>query len=90
MRRLFAEMPQAVRYKRVAVMWVRWMDAYGAYYPRGWQATMLKMEELVNETPNIEHTPSPVLQELLAPTESKGLNEPATDNPVEEDSSGDN
>jgi len=54
-------MPQAVRYKRVAVMWVRWMDAYGAYYPQGWQATMLKMEELVNETPNIECTPTPVL-----------------------------
>ena len=61
MRRLFAEMPQAARYKRVAIMWVRWMDAYGAYYARGWQATMLKMEELVDETPNIEYTPTLVL-----------------------------
>ena len=70
-------------------MWVHWMDAYGAYYPRGWQATMLKMEELVDETPNIDYTPTPVLQELLPPIESEGLNEPATDNLAEEDSSGD-
>jgi len=89
MRRLFAEMPQAARYKRVAVMWVCWMDAYGAYYPRGWQATILKMEELVDEMPNIEYTPTPIIQELSAPTKSEGSNEPATDNPAEEDSSGD-
>ena len=82
-------MPQAARYKRVAVMWVRWMDAYGAYYPRGWQATMLKMEELVDEMPNIEYTPTPVLQELLAPTESEGSNEPAMANLAKEDCSGD-
>jgi len=42
------------------------MDAYRTYYPRGWQATMLRMKELVDETPNIEYTPTPVLQELLA------------------------
>ena len=35
MRRLFAVVPQAMRYKRVTVMWVRWIDAYGACYPRG-------------------------------------------------------
>jgi len=90
MRRLFTEVPQAARYNRVAVMWVRWMDAYGAYYPRGWQANMLKIEELVDETPNIEYIPTSIVQELLAPDESKGSNEPAMDNPVEEDSSGDN
>jgi len=49
MRRLFAKMPQAVRYKRVVMMWVHWIDAYGAYYSRGWQATTLKMKELVDE-----------------------------------------
>jgi len=70
-------------------MWVRWMDAYGAYYPRGWQATMLKMQKLVDEMPNIEYTPTLVLQVLLTPTESEGSSEPATDNPAEEDSSGD-
>jgi len=48
-------------------MWVRWMDAYGMYYPRGWQATMLRMKELVDEAPNIEYTPIAVLQEILAP-----------------------
>jgi len=89
MRRLFAEMPQAACCKRVAIMWVRWMDAYGVYYPRGWQATMLKIEELVDEVPNIEYTPTLVLQELLAPAESESSNEPAMDNPAEEDSSGD-
>ena len=67
MRCLFAEGPQAECYKRVATMWVHWMDAYGMYYPRGWQATILRMRELVDETPNIEYTPTLVLQELLAP-----------------------
>ena len=67
MRRLFTEVPQAARYKRVAVMWVCWIDAYGAYYPLGWQATMLKMEELVNEMLSIEYTPTLVLQELFSP-----------------------
>ena len=90
MRRLFAEVPQAARYKSVVVMWVHWMDAYGAYYPRGWQATMLKMEELVDETPNIEYTPTSVLQALLASAESKGSNKPVMDNPTEEYTSGDN
>jgi len=50
---------------------------------------MLKMEELVDETPNIEYTPTSVLQELLAPTGSEGSNEPAIDNIAEEDSSRD-
>ena len=81
-------MPQTTHYKRVAEMWVHWIDAYGAYYSREWKATMLKMEELVDETPNIEYTPTPVLQELLAPTESEGSNEPAMDNIADEDSSG--
>ena len=49
MRCLFAEMPQAARYKRIAMMWVHWIDAYGASYPREWQATTLKMKELVDE-----------------------------------------
>ena len=35
MRCLFTKVPQAGRYKRVSVMWVHWMDAYGTYYPRG-------------------------------------------------------
>jgi len=46
-------------------MWVRWTDSYGTYH-RGWQATMLRMKELVDETPNIEYTPTPILQLLLA------------------------
>jgi len=33
MRRLFAQKPQTERYKRVSIMWLRWMDAYGTYYP---------------------------------------------------------
>jgi len=61
MRCSFAEVPQAVRYKRAVVMWMRCMDAYGMYYPRGWQATMLRMKELVDEIPNIEYTPTSVL-----------------------------
>ena len=87
MRRLFAEMPQAARYRRVAIMWVRWVDAYRGYYPRGWEATMLRMGELVDQTPNIEYTPTPVVEELLAPAESVSSNDP--DYPTEADSSGD-
>jgi len=88
MRHLFAEVPQAALYKRVVMIWVRWMDACGAYYPRGWQATMLKMEELVDDTPNVGCTPTPVLQAFLAPAKSEGSNELAMDNLAEEDSSG--
>ena len=82
MRHLFTERPQVKRYKRVAVVWVRWMDAYGMYYPRGWQATMFRMKDIVDETPNIEHTPTPVLQELLAPNhdQSEGPSESIADN----------
>ena len=67
MGRLLTERPQEERYKRVSIMWVRWMDAYGMYCPRGWQAAMLRMKELVDEVPNIEYTPTMVLQEVLAP-----------------------
>jgi len=82
MMHLFVERPQAERYKRVAVVGVRWMDAFGTYYPRGWQAIMLRMKELVDETPNIEYTPTPVLQELLAPNhgQSESPRESIADN----------
>jgi len=61
MRCLFAERPQAEHHKRVAVMSVCWMDAYGMHYPRGWHATTLMMKELVDKMSNIEYTPAPVL-----------------------------
>ena len=63
-------------------MWVRWIDAYGMYYPQGWQATMLRMKELVDETRNIEYTPTPVLQELLCPNHDQfeGPSESIADN----------
>ena len=51
---------------------------------------MLKMEELVDEMPNIEYTPTPVLQALLALDKFEGSNEPAMNNPAKEDSSRDN
>ena len=35
MRLLFAENPQARQYKRVATVWARWIDSFGAQYPRG-------------------------------------------------------
>lgn len=48
MRHLFIERPQGKRFKWVATMWVHWLDAYGAYYPQGWQAAMRRMKELVD------------------------------------------
>jgi len=51
---LFAENSQARRYKRVAKLWPRWTDSFGAQYPRGWQATMLRMRELVDGAPDVE------------------------------------
>jgi len=70
-------------------MWVHWIDAYGTYYPRGWQATMLRMKELVDETTNIEYTPTLVLQELLAPNhdQSESQGESIVDNFSENDTS---
>ena len=35
---------------------------------------MLKMKELVDEAPNIEYTPTAVLQELLAPNHDQSEN----------------
>jgi len=66
------------------------MDGYGMYYPRGWQATMLRMKELVGKMPNIEYTPTPVLQELLAPihNQSESPRESIADNVSGNDTSG--
>jgi len=61
MRLLLAENPQARRYKRVATMWARWIDSFGPQYTRGWQATMLRMRELVDGAPDVEHSPTFVL-----------------------------
>ena len=67
----------------------RYMDAYETYYPQGWQATMLRMKELVGKMPNIEYTPTPVLQELLAPNkdQSRGPSESTRDNFSKKDTS---
>ena len=58
MRLLFTENPQAERYKRVAMMWIRWIDSFGTHYPCGWHATMLRMRELVDEEPDVEYSPT--------------------------------
>jgi len=70
-------------------MWVRWIDSFGVQYPRGWQATMLRMRELMDGAPDVEYSPTLVLWDLLAPVESEGSNEPVVDNPLEEDPSSD-
>jgi len=89
MRLLFTENPQEKRCKRVATMWARWIDSFGAQYSRGWQAMMLRMRELVDGAPDVEYSPTFVLWDLLASVNSEGSNEPVVDNPPEEDSSGD-
>ena len=89
MRILFAKTPQTERYRRVTTMWIRWLDSFGVQYPRGWQATMLRIRELVDGAPNVEYSPTFVLWDLLAPAESVGSNETVVDNPSEEDSSND-
>jgi len=48
---------------------------------------MLRIRELVDGAPDVEYSPTFILWDLLAPTESGGLNEPEVDNPPEEDSS---
>ena len=50
---------------------MHWVHAYGPLYPRGWQATILRMEELVDGTHNIEYAPTMILQELLAPNHNQ-------------------
>ena len=81
-RLLLAENPQVRRYKRVATLWARWIDSFGAQYPRGWQATMLRMRELVDGASDVEYSPPFVLWDLLAPVESEGSNEPVIDDPL--------
>jgi len=46
---------------------------------------MLRMRELVDRAPDVEHSPTFMLCDLLAPVESEGLNEPVVDNPPKED-----
>ena len=70
-------------------MWARWIDSFGPQYTRGWQATMLRMRELVDGAPDVEHSPTFVMWDFLAPVESKGSNELALDNPPEGDSPSD-
>ena len=89
MRLLFTENHQAKRYKRVATMWIRWIDSFGVQYPRDWQAAMLRVRELVEGAPDVEYSQTFILWDLLAPVESEGSNEPVVDNPPEKDSSGD-
>ena len=48
-------------------MWVRWVGANGTLYPRGWRATMLRKEELMDEEQDFEYAPVVRLEELLAP-----------------------
>jgi len=54
MRILFTENPLAEWYKRVAIMWIHWIDFFCAQYPRGLQATMLRMRELVDGETDVE------------------------------------
>ena len=71
-------------------MWVRWVDAYGMLYPPRWQAIMLRMEELVDETHNIKYAPTMILQELLAANhgQSESLDESIVDDFPGSDNSG--
>jgi len=48
-------------------MWVRWIDAFGIVYQRGWQCTWLKLRELVDSEGDIEYAPVARLEVLLAP-----------------------
>lgn len=57
--------------------------------PRGWLATMLRLEVLVDGEPDVEYSPTFKLWNLLAPEESEGSNELMVDDLPEEDSSDD-
>ena len=67
------------------MMWIRWIDSFGAQYPCGWQAIMLRMRELVDGEPDVEYSLTFRLWDLLAPDESEGSKEPMMDDPPEED-----
>jgi len=84
MRILFAENPLVERYKCVAIMWIRWIDSFGAQYPRGLQATMLRIRELVDRKTDVEYSPTYILWDRLGLNESENSNEPMLDDPSEE------
>ena len=71
------------------MMWICWINSFGAHYPRGWQATILRMRELVDEEPDEEYALTIRLGGLLGPDESEDSNEPMIDYPPKEDSSDD-
>ena len=75
------------RYKCVAIMWIRWIDSFGVQYPRGLQATMLRMRELVDGETDVEYSLTYILWDQLALNESENSNEPMLDDPSEESSS---
>jgi len=45
----FMQSLQVVRSRRVACMWVRWINTDGLNYPRTWEGTMASMLELIEE-----------------------------------------
>ena len=66
MRRFFTEKRQARHYKQIVTLWVHWEDAYVPLYHRGWHATILGIEELVDGAHNIEYAFTKILLEPLA------------------------
>ena len=69
------------------MMWICWIYSFGTHYSRGWQATMLRIRELVDEEPDVEYSLTIILGELLAPDESEDSNKQLYDYPPEDDSS---
>lgn len=70
MRALIKADPKIKRYKRVATMWVRWVDSMPGRqidYPRGWRNTMFRMRELVDNNPRVKYATITQLEALLAP-----------------------
>jgi len=61
------------------MIWIHWINSFGAHYSRVWLATMLRIRELVDEKPDVEYPPTIRMGELLAPDESEDSNDPMID-----------
>ena len=65
--RLYAhERPEAFECRRVAKLWVRWVETQGVVYPRGVQGTWMRIWEIVALMPRVKAANTNYIAQLLA------------------------
>jgi len=66
MRTLPQQEAQMERYEGIGTMWALLVDAYGIFYARGRQGSLLTMRELLDSDDDVEYAPMVRLEVFLA------------------------